>query len=71
MRLIPERTSSRYARTAKTAIRTYLSRYGMSKTRRLKNDPNENRVYSWKKPDKPQTDDEWVEVDDLQQIIPF
>ena len=40
-------------------------------TRRLKNDPNENRVYSWKKPDKPQTDDEWIEVDDLQQIIPF
>lgn len=40
-------------------------------TRRLKNDPNENRVYSWKKPDKPQTDDEWVEVDDMQQIIPF
>ena len=42
-------------------------------TRRLKNDPHENKVYSWKHPDKePVADpDEWVNVADIPDEIPF
>ena len=42
-------------------------------TRRLKNDPHENKVYSWKHPDKePIADpDEWVNVADIPDEIPF